>query len=920
MHNDEETRLRNQAIWDTAVDAIITIDTQGQIVAYNPAAQTLFGFSRDEAVGRNVSILMPEAHRLAHDSYLQHYQHQPITGQQSAVIGHSRTLEGRHKDGHIFPIRLSLSEMSISGQCQFTAIIQDISELKNAEATLRESEQRLHFSQDFAGIGSWDWNLQTDELYWSEQIPPLFGYPKGKLETSYENFISAVHLDDRLAVEDAVTACICRDIPYDIEHRVVWPDNSVHWLHERGHVVRDGQGKPLRMLGVISNITESKLTQLALAESEARFRDIAESMSDWIWEVDAQGVYTYCAGHVKDIMGYHPEEIVGRTPFDLMPPDEVEIVSAVFADIVKYRYPIKNLENWNLTKDGRRVCLLTNGVPMFNATGELIGYRGIDTDITQRKQVEAALIEAKESAEQANRAKSEFLSSMSHELRTPLNAILGFTQLFGFDENLTKDQKMNLHEISRAGEHLLELVNEVLDLAKVESGHMELNMLPLPVADVLEECHAISLSLAEEHTVTLDFDTKSSVTVLADRVRLKQVLLNLISNGIKYNRPGGLVSVKIGDGNLGQLRMTVSDTGRGIKPDRLGELFQPFSRLGFGHSNIEGTGIGLVITKSLVEAMGGCIGVDSTPGEGSDFWLELPAIKAPDPAGKTVENLSAPPNGDESAPCHDTHKRIDGILAVEDNPTNRVLLRKQLQSLHYEVDIAGDGIEALEMLAQKSYRILLTDCNMPHLNGPHLTEIIRQQEHGQERHLPIMAITANALAGEAERCLQAGMDDYLAKPVELDQLHAKIKKYWTSTPPDLQPLFAVSDKSREKQPTLDLSVLQESLGEKIENHRSVLSIFLQSTPANVDEIQQALTRQDRVALQATAHRLKSAARAVGARPLATLCQLLEAGCYQDNWDKAGKLVSQITEIITQVEAAIADYMHENGPGMPPGAV
>ena len=378
MASNDETQLRNQAIWETAMDAIVTIDKQGLIPAYNPAAETLFGYSCDEALGQNVSLLMPKAYQVPHNTALQQRLKQPVEKQRSGIIGHSRPLEGLHKDGRTIPIRLALSEIDLNGQLEFMAIIQDIRELKATEVSLRERESRLHLSHDFSGIGTWDWNIVTDELYWTEQIPPLFGHSKGALETSYENFISAVHLEDRLLVEDAISACINRGIPYDIEHRVIWPDGSVHWPHGRGDAIRDEQHKPVRMMGVISDITIMKQTQFALQKSEAWFQDIIESTSDWIWEVDVNGVYTYCSSNVEDILGYQPEEIIGRTPFDLMPPDEAQIIGAVFAGIVQNKSTFDGLENWNLAKDGHRVCLQTRGLPLLDAEGELLGYRGVD--------------------------------------------------------------------------------------------------------------------------------------------------------------------------------------------------------------------------------------------------------------------------------------------------------------------------------------------------------------------------------------------------------------------------------------------------------------------------------------------------------------------------------------------------------------
>lgn len=908
MQTKEGIRLRNHAIWETAVDAILTIDDGGFIIACNPAAETLFGYNSDEALGQNIALLMPQKYRDQHDEHLKRQLHQPMGGHQVNAIGTTRQLVAQHKNGQTFPVHLSLSEMNVKGQRQFSAIIRDISELKDIENALRDNEQRLRFGQDFAGIGTWDWNVDTDELYWTEQIPPLFGHPKGALETSYENFRAAIHVDDRLLVEDAITTCLEQDIPYNIEHRVVWPDGSVHWLHERGDVVRDGQGKPVRMLGVVSDISEAKQTQIDLHESEARFRDIAENMSDWIWEVDAQGVFTYCSGNIEAILGYRPDEIIGRTPFDLMTTEEAQTISAVFADIAQNKRPINNLENWNLAKDGHRVCLLTNGVPLLDAEGELIGYRGVDKDITDEKHMKAALIEAKEVAERANLAKSEFLSNMSHELRTPLNAILGFAQLFGFDDNLNEDQQLNLTEINRAGEHLLEVINEILDLAKVEAGVLDLKMGATPICDILEECYAISLPLTKEHAIRLHIDTNTDAAVYADRTRLKQVLLNLISNGIKYNHPNGMVEVKVGKGDQAQWRISVNDTGLGITPDNLENLFQPFNRLDLGQSQIEGTGVGLVISKNFVEAMGGSIGVKSIPGKGSHFWVEFPSVRASEPMELIGETDSALAKDEYGCECNqDIAKHSGRILAVEDNTTNQALLQIQLQSLNYKVDIASNGIEALDFLSKESYKLILTDCNMAKMNGFQFAEVVRQQENGQHRHIPILAITANIITGEADRYHRAGMDDCLAKPVSLDILQAKIEKYWAHSVENEPPLFSTSAQNTERQCHLDITVLQNTLGDQPKDYQHVLSIFTQSAPADVKEILQAVTSQDHEALHLAAHKLKSAARAIGARLLAAICQLLEVNSHHTDWDKAAKLTAQLTIAMTQVEAVIADH-------------
>ncbi len=379
-----------------------------------------------------------------------------------------------------------------------------LSENEEHRRELAVKEERLKRSQIFANIGTWDWDIVSGVLVWSERIAPLFGYPNGELETTYDNFLNAIHPDDRRMVVDAVNNCVQHSAVYDIEHRVVWPDGTVRWLSEKGNVVRDSNGKPLRMLGVVQ-------------------------------------------------------------------------------------------------------------------------------DIHQRKLLEENLEEQKDLANQANRAKSEFLSRMSHELRTPMNAILGFSQLLLTDDEspLSESQTDNIHEVMRAGEHLLELINEVLDLARIEAGKMVLNLVEVELLPILKHAlHLVSpMATSRNITVTTEIRCSGTVYVMADRTRLRQVLLNLLSNAIKYNKPSGQVSltcVLTEDGET--VRMSVIDTGPGLSPEQQVQLFQSFNRLEAEQSNVQGTGIGLVITKRLVELMRGQIGVESEIDKGSCFWFDLPRV------------------------------------------------------------------------------------------------------------------------------------------------------------------------------------------------------------------------------------------------------------------------------------------------------
>ena len=414
----------------------------------------------------------------------------------------------------------------------------DISERKRSEQAAEANKERLRRGQLFANIGTWDWNIQTGELFWTERIAPLFGHPVGELEISYDNFLGAIHPDDRQSVIDAVNACVERDVPYEIEHRVVWPDGTVRWLLERGAVLRDVAGKPLHMLGVVQDIDDRKRTELALAEREHQLREAQTLARIGNWTANLVSGKLTWSDEIYRIFGYEPGSFA--------PSIEVFVAAVHPDDRALVRESEKRAEQTGrhdvvhriVQPDGtvRHVHELAQA--QTDAAGNLVRLTGTVQDVTEQVEAERALMAAREEAERANRAKSDFLSSMSHELRTPMNAILGFSQLMEYDDMLPEAHQDNVREILKAGHHLLELINEVLDLAKIESGHIDLSLEPVAVCPVVDECLSLVSPLAVKRDIQLTHGGLEGAAVRADRTRLKQALLNLLANAIKYNREG----------------------------------------------------------------------------------------------------------------------------------------------------------------------------------------------------------------------------------------------------------------------------------------------------------------------------------------------------------------------------------------------
>jgi PAS domain S-box-containing protein len=516
--------------------------------------------------------------------------------------------------------------------------------------------------------------------------------------------------------------------------------------------------------------------QEALFKTGALQNAILNSANFSIIATDEKGIIQLFNVGAERMLGYQADEVVNRiNPSDIHDPQEVmaraEALSLELATTITPGFQAlafkasRGIEDiYELTyirKDGGRFPAIVSITALRDDYGEIIGYLLIGTDNSLRKQVESDLHEALAAAEKANRAKTDFLSSMSHELRTPLNAILGFAQLMESGlPHPTPSQQRSLDQILKAGWYLLELINEILDLALIESGKVTLSREPVSLAEVMLECRAMIEPQAQKRGIGLTFPRfEVPWFVKADRTRVKQVLINLLFNAIKYNQPGGTVAVECSLAQPDSLRISVRDSGAGIPPELVAQLFQPFNRLGKETGAEEGTGIGLVVTKRLVELMGGSIGVDSVVGVGSVFWFELSLTTAPTLAAHEAEHAALT--------CLPDDTPLRTLLYVEDNPANLELV-EQIIARRPDLRLlsAADANIGIEFARAYLPEVILMDINLPGISGVEAMKILRADP--ATAHIPIIALSANALAHDIAKALAAGFFNYLTKPIKVN--------------------------------------------------------------------------------------------------------------------------------------------------------
>ena len=520
---------------------------------------------------------------------------------------------------------------------------------------------------------------------------------------------------------------------------------------------------------VVLSRTNELLKAKDAAEALSQYaRSLIEASLDPLVTINVQGKITDVNDASAQATGVQREQLIG-TDFSnyFTEPDQARIgYQTVFSEGLVRDYPLAIRHT-----SGRTMDVLYNAAVFKDDMGKVLGVVAAARDITERQRLDQVLHEknaelerATAAAEKANLGKSDFLSSMSHELRTPLNAILGFAQLIESDSPApTPNQKRSLDQILNAGWYLLELINEILDLAQIESGKTSLSLEPVSLVEVMNECRAMVESQVDKRGIHLIFlPLELDYFVEADRTRMKQILINLLSNAIKYNKPGGVVTLASTLVAPESIRISIRDTGSGLTPEQLAQLFQRFNRLGKELSQEEGTGIGLVVTKRLVELMGGTIGVSSDVGVGSVFWIDFKWTTAPPLAHQDAEPVMlAPPQVLEGAP-------LRTLLYVEDNPANLKLI-EQLVARRSDLRMlsAADGNLGIEFARAYQPDVILMDINLPGISGLEAMRVLRADP--LTTHIPIIALSANALPRDIEKGLANGFFCYLTKPIKLDK-------------------------------------------------------------------------------------------------------------------------------------------------------
>jgi PAS domain S-box-containing protein len=672
--------------------------------------------------------------------------------------------------------RRQFTEEEISLAASAAAATAQALENARAEQRLRESEERLSLAMEGAQIGLWDQNLKTQNAMVIQDWTERLGYEAAELEPSFENWLKLMHPEDRPRFEETLDRYLAGETPlFELEHRVRTKWGDWAWILLRGQVVVwDEDGNPLRITGIHQNITARKRAEEALRRSQQRLSLHVQHTPLGYIEWDDQLRVVDWNPAAERMFDYSKEEAVNHHAYELIvPAKEIPLVDEIWQSILDQTGGARST-NQNITKDGRTIICEWYNTPLIDEDGQVIGLASLAQDITERVKAEEDLREAKEAAEAANQAKSIFLANMSHELRTPLNAILGFAQLMTHDPLLGSDQRENLNIIRRSGEHLLGLINDVLEMSKIEAGRETLQERSFDLYLMLEGLEDLFRLRAQEKGLMLILEQNPGVPryVRMDEAKLRQVLMNLVGNAIKFTDEGGVTLRVRHDPQPASdrhwLHFEVEDTGPGIAEEELDALFDPFVQTETGRRSQEGTGLGLTISQRFVHLMGGELTVRTQVGRGSIFKFDV-KMELADPSEMHREEPRQRVVGLE--PDQPTYR----LLIAEDSVANRKLLVSILAPLGFDVREAADGREAIEIWKQWEPHLIWMDLRMPVLDGYAATKKIKATPQGQAT--VIVALTASAFEEDRAMLVRGGCDHFLRKPFREEEIYDTLAQY-----------------------------------------------------------------------------------------------------------------------------------------------
>ncbi|MBU4460832.1 MAG: PAS domain S-box protein [Verrucomicrobia bacterium] len=635
-------------------------------------------------------------------------------------------------------------------------LVVDQIDLSRARKELDDRHRILDLAERLSATGYWTLNTQSGAVFWSPQVYVIHGVDPATYNPGLRDALEFYVDEDRKLVDELIKTRSEQGQGWEFDAILVRADGSRRNVRSLAEVQKDATGRVTGFFGVFKDLTEERQAVETAVEQERRYRLIADNVSDVIAAYGMDGLYTYLSPSIHELIGYTPEEMVGRSPFEFMATEDHERIRAQFKAAYREQSNV-TLEYRAITKDGNVRWLEARSKFLRDENGRITEINDSVRDVTERREREAALAEARSIAEDAARTKAAFLANMSHEIRTPLNGVLGFAEVLANSE-LDQDQRRYVDRIQTAGKGLSALIDDILDFSKIESGKMtterrafDLKGLATDVIDLTR------VSVGERLDLKLAFDDDVSPWVIGDEQRTRQVLLNLLGNAAKFTHQGSVVlSVGVSDG---QLQLRVADTGIGISAEALSRLFQGFTQADtevgrrFG-----GTGLGLNISRSLTRLMRGDVTLESQPDVGTTAIFTLPYAPA------EAQSPLAP--GSTIAPSTRPLK----VLAVDDIAANLELLDILLSNAGHAVVCAMSGEAAIELLRRDSgFDVVLMDVQMPGMDGLAATRLIRAMD-GEAQRIPVVALTANVLGDQVEACRAAGMDDHLGKPIKLEEL------------------------------------------------------------------------------------------------------------------------------------------------------